>query len=188
MLQRFLLTLLTLQLVLNANAQHQASDFIGVWEGKRTSTTNGGANEDATLTLRADGSFSESSGYLYSIYPNTQRWEYIDSSNRLNFVWVQTYYSGMAFYGSAMFYVAKKTENELVLHYDREDLSEPLPNVCSFTLENAMASVDPFEAVQPKRVQCFDLLGRPVGPMVTEQVVIELYDDGSRRKVWREDR
>ena len=185
MLKGFFLTLLTLQLVLNAHAQHQTGDFIGVWEGKRTSNTNGGANEDATLTLRADGSFSESSGYLYSIYPNTQRWEYIDSSNRLNFVWVQTYYSGMAFYGSAMFYVAKKTENELVLHYDREDLTEPLPHVCAFTLENAMASVDPFEVVLPKRVQSFDLLGRPVDPMVTEQMVIELHDDGSTRKVWR---
>ena len=185
MLKRLLLTFLLLQLVSNIYAQNQASEFIGVWEGKRTSNTNGGANEDATLTLRADGSFSESSGYLYSIYPNTQRWEYIDSSNRLNFVWVQTYYAGMAFYGSAMFYVAKKTDNELVLHYDREDLAEPLPHVCTFTLENAMASVDPFEAVQPKRVQSFDLLGRPVDPMVTEQMVIELYDNGSTRKVWR---
>lgn len=185
MLQRFVFIFLTLQLVLNAHAQHQAGDFIGVWEGKRTSTTNGGANEDATLTLRADGSFSESSGYLYSIYPNTQRWEYIDSSNRLNFVWVQTYYSGMAFYGSAMFYVAKKTDNELVLHYDREDLSEPLPHVCAFTLENALANLDAFELLQPKRVQSFDLLGRPLDPIATEQVVIELYDDGSRRKVWR---
>ncbi|MDA0686382.1 MAG: hypothetical protein O3C22_06110 [Bacteroidetes bacterium] len=185
MLKRFLLTLLTLQLVFNAQAQNQAQDFIGVWEGKRSSSTNGGANEDATLTLRADGSFSESSGYLYSIYPNTQRWEYIDSSNQLSFVWVKTYYAGMAFYGFALFYVAKKTDNELVLHYDREDLSEPLPHVCAFTLENALATVDSFEAVQPRRVQSFDLLGRPVDPMVTEQMVIELYDDGSTRKVWR---
>ena len=185
MLKRLFLTFLALQLVFNANAQHQTGDFIGVWEGKRTSDINGGANEDATLTLRADGSFSESSGYLYSIYLNTQRWEYVDSSNRLNFVWVQTYNAGMAFYGSAMFSVAKKTDNELVLHYDREDLAEPLPHVCAFTLENALADLEAFELLQPNRVQSFDLLGRPLDPMTTEQVVIELYDDGSRRKVWR---
>ena len=189
MFKRLLITLLAFQLVWNANAQHQASDFIGVWEGKRTSDLNGGANESATLTLRADGSFSESSGYLYSIYPSTQQWQYIDSSNQLYFTWVQTYYAGKAFYSSSTFYVATKTADSLVLHYDRDDLVEPLPHVCAFSMKNAaISAVVDLPSRQPVLLQTVDLLGRAVDPRSSGQLLIEQYDDGSTRKVWRVER
>jgi hypothetical protein len=38
---------------------------------------------------------------------------------------------------------------------------------------------------QPVLLQTVDLLGRPVDPRSSGQLLIEQYDDGSTRKVWR---
>ena len=184
MLKSFLL--LVLLFVNSVYGQISEQDLIGDWSGRITSELNGGRDNPTILSLNADGSFTETSSYLSSIYPQTQKWKYIDSSKHIEFSWVNTYYAGKAFYSGAKYKIALYSNDSLVLFYDRDDLEEPLPNVSTFRLSNAnTSSLIDFDKAPKQVIKTVDFMGREISSESENTIIIELLNDGTSRKVFR---
>lgn len=182
----FLLILLSVNVV---NGQISEKELIGEWNGRITSELNGGRDNSTTLILNADGSFTETSSYLSSIYPQTQKWKFIDSSKHIEFSWVNTYYAGKAFYSGAKYKIAQFSNDSLVLFYDRDDLEEPLPHVSTFRLSNNnKASLIDFNKDPKHVIKTVDLMGREIDAVNQNTIIIELLNDGTSRKVLRTNR
>ncbi len=171
------------------NGQVSEKELIGDWIGRITSELNGGRDNLTTLSLNADGSFSETSSYLSSIYPHTQKWKYIDSSKHVEFSWVNTYYAGKAFYSGAKYKITLFSNDSLVLYYDRDDLEEPLPHVSTFRLSNTnKSSLIDINKVPKQVIKTVDLMGREIDPVSENIIFIELLNDGTSRKVLKSNR
>lgn len=182
--------LLLVFLSVNAvSGQISEKELIGEWNGRITSDLNGGRDNSTTLILYANGSFTESSSYLSSIYPQTQKWKFIDSTQHIEFSWVNTYYAGKAFYSEAKYKIALFSNDSLVLFYDRDDLEEPLPNVSTFRLSNAnKASLINFNKDPKQVIKTVDFMGRDISPEAENIIIIELLNDGTSRKLLRTNR
>ena len=84
--------LLTFSFISQAQS-YSSADFVGEWHGEIFNRYDG--TRQTSIMLYSNGDYTESSGNLMpSIYPNTQKWEYEASTNRLHFWWLQTVYAG----------------------------------------------------------------------------------------------
>jgi len=109
--------------------------LVGTWEGRITSETFGGHDDPITLVVEPDGYYTDSSGHLMpTIYPDTQRCEFDEPSNRVHFWYLQTVYAGQYFYQHFYYEVVEYTGGYLELHYNFWDDPDPLPHVGTIAL------------------------------------------------------
>ena len=105
-------------------------DFIGTWHGYISSESFGGYNDPITMTIEADGFYTETSGHLMpTIYPNTQQCEYEAETNRMHWWYLETVYAGQYFYQHFFYDVVYFSNDTLEMHYNFWDDPEPNPQV-----------------------------------------------------------
>ncbi len=112
-------------------------EMIGTWEGTVSSEYFGGYTDPITLMVHADGTYDETSGHLSVSYYDQRFVSHEASTNRVKFRWLTTVYSGQYFYTTVYFEVVEYTGDHLVLHYNFDDLDQPLPEVQSLVLTRA---------------------------------------------------
>jgi len=115
----------------NLRAQvYTFEDFIGTWHGYISSESFGGYNDPITMTIEADGFYTETSGHLMpTIYPNTQQCEYETETNRMHWWYLKTVYAGQYFYQHFFYDVVYFNNDTLEMHYNFWDDPEPYPQV-----------------------------------------------------------
>lgn len=108
--------------------EYTFEDFIGTWHGYISSENFGGYNDPITMTIEADGFYTETSGRLMpTIYPNTQQCEYDAETNRMHWWYLQTVYAGQYFYQHFFYDVVYFNNDTLEMHYNFWDDPEPYP-------------------------------------------------------------
>jgi hypothetical protein len=102
-------------------------DFVGTWNGTISSTTFSGYNDPITMTIEADGFYTESSGHLMpTIYPNSQECEFDAPTNRFHWWYLDLVYAGQYFYQHFFYEVVYFSNDTLEMHYNFWD--DPVPN------------------------------------------------------------
>lgn len=130
------MTILATTLILAMNSATSFSqgltfdDFIGTWNGTISSQSFGGYNDPITMTIEANGFYTETSGHLMpTLYPNTQQCEYQASTNRMHWWYLGTVWGGQYFYDHHYYEVVYFQNDTLEMHYNFWDDPEPHPEV-----------------------------------------------------------
>ncbi len=123
-----------------AAQQFSFAEMIGTWEGTVSSEYFGGYTDPITLMVHADGTYDETSGHFSVSYYSQRFVSYETATNRVKFRWLSTVYAGQYFYTSVYFEVVEYTGDHLVLHWNRDDLDQPMPDTQSLVLTRAGAT------------------------------------------------
>lgn len=161
-------------------------DFHGTWNGFISSETFQPYNDPITMTIEADGYYTETSGHLMpTIYPNTQECEFDAETNRMHWWYLQTVYAGQYFYQHFFFEVVYFSNDTLEMHYNFWDDPEPHPQVGTiFLTRQTTVGVDDNTIAETERkvVAVFDVMGNKVASDTRGQILIFQFSDGSTEK------
>lgn len=168
-----------------AYSQNYTNDsFTGTWYGTIESQNYGGYNYETTLILNSDGTYYESSGKLMpSLYPDTQRWEYDEETDRLHFSYLKVVYAGQKTYQHFYFDVVNYSENMMELHYNFWDDPEPNPDAQKLTLSKNPTSVkNEMSSIQKQLIRVTDITGKTLDKSTIGIPLIFQYSDGTIEK------
>jgi hypothetical protein len=132
---------------------YSSADFVGEWHGEIFNRYDG--TRQTSIMLYSNGDYTESSGNLMpTIYPNTQKWEYEASTNRLHFWWLQTVYAGHKTYSHTYYELIRFDQDSVILHYNFWDDPVAHPEVGKLELRNKNA-ISSVSTIEPVNLQIF---------------------------------
>lgn len=136
------------------------------------------------MTLKADGTYYETSGHLMPrIYPNTQTWDIDYENNRLHFRYLSLVYAGRRTYQHFYYDIVDFNSDMFELHYNFWNDHEPHPDVQKLVLAKSPTDVEDNNLSATKElIRVIDLYGFEL-PIDTKGIpAIYEYDDGSIEK------
>jgi len=133
-------------------------DFVGTWNGTIMNPSTNGSTVPITMTIEANGFYTETSGALMpTLYPNTQQCEYQSATNRMHWWYLGTVWGGQYFYDHFFYEVVYFENGVLEMHYNYWDDPEPHPEVGTIYMVKEGATVMP-----PPSVPTYDWMDNTV--------------------------